>query len=236
MIDADRPDQTECTSTAPKGWFQVENGFIYSVDTSGISHSILPSSLWKIGVNDHFELRMISEPQSFRSASGQEFGLSPLRFGFKSRLVEGKKWIPNISFISHLSVPMLSTENLRGINYNPDFRFTLDNELSDKLTLGYNIGMRWDDENPKPFFQYTMALGYEISQKWKCYVELYGDKPQDENFELATSGGIYYYPVPNWMIDVTASYGIANTDLRYYTALGISFLIPYHKRDTKALK
>lgn len=225
-IDTDRPDQTECTSTVPKGYFQMENGFTYIDAVSDVNRFFFPSSLWKVGVNERFELRMITETQQAFHHNKAEFGLSPIRFGFKSRLMDAKGAIPNISFIGHLSVPYISTENLRETNFNTDFRFTFDNALSKKISIGYNLGMRWEDENPLPFFQYTCALGYTFNNRWKAYVELFGDKPQNENFELATSGGIYYYPVPNLMFDITAAYGLLNNNLNYYTALGVSFMIP----------
>lgn len=225
-IDTDRPDQTECTSTVPKGHFQMENGFTYIAAVSDVNRFFLPSSLWKIGLNNRLELRMITETQQAFHHNNAEFGLAPVRIGFKSRLIDGKGMIPNVSFIAHLSLPYLSSENLRESNYNTDFRFTCDNSISKKLSLGYNLGMRWEDENPLPFFQYTCALGYTLNDKWKAYIELFGDKPQNDAFELATSGGIYYYLRSNIMFDITAAYGLLNNNLNYYTALGISFLIP----------
>jgi Putative MetA-pathway of phenol degradation len=183
------------------------------------------SSFWKVGVNDRFELRMITEPELL-FGGGTNFALAPLKFGFKSRLIDGDGLLPNVSFIGHLAVPHLSTDNSRASNYNPDFRFTLDNSLSKKMSIGYNIGMRWDDGNPDPIFQYTCALGYELGKKWKCYVELYGDKAQNGAFELATSAGIYYYLKPNIMFDFTPSVGLVNSNLKHYFGLGFSFLIP----------
>lgn len=229
-IDTDRPDQTECTSTVPSGYFQMENGFTYISAVSDVNRFFFPSSLWKVGINDRFELRMITETQQAFHHNRAEFGLAPIRFGFKSRLVDAKGAIPNVSFIGHLSIPHISTDNLRETNYNTDFRFTFDNALSKKMSIGYNLGMRWEDENPLPFFQYTFALGYTFSNQWKAYIELFGDKPQNEAFELATSGGIYYYLRPNVMFDITAAYGLLNNNLNYYTALGVSFLIPIKKK------
>jgi hypothetical protein len=228
-IETDRPDQTECTSTVPKGYFQMEDGFTFSADKNRVNTIFIPSTLWKLGVNDKFELRMITEPLLSSLGDYSQVELPPIKFGFKTRLAEEKGALPNISFIGHLSIPFLSTENQKVENISPDFRFTFDNNLSDKFSLGYNLGMSWEDKNPTPDFNYTCALGYMINAKWKAYVELFGDKPQNEVFDLSTSGGIYYYPAPNIMFDITGAYGLFNTDLNYYTAVGISFLIPVKK-------
>jgi hypothetical protein len=230
-IVTDRPDQTECTNTVPKGYFQMENGFTTIHSKNGDNVNLLPTSLWKIGINDKMELRMITEPQTIRKSEEGEFALPPIYFGFKTKLIEAKGAIPNVSFIAHLSIPQLSTDNLRENNFNPQFRFTMDNQLSKRFSIGYNLGMTWDDQNPSPIFQYTCALGYKITDRWKAYVELFGDKPQDEVFQLATSGGIYFYLRPNIMFDVTGAYGLVNGSLDYYSALGFSFLIPMKKKN-----
>lgn len=232
QIDTDRPDQTECTSTVPKGYFQLENGLTYNTNTDNKSNIIIPSSLWKIGINERFELRMITEPEINFHTENSEFALSAIKFGFKSRLIDGKGALPNISFIGHLSAPFLSTDNLREANYNPDFRFTLDNSLTEKLSLGYNLGMKWENGNAAPIFEYTCALGYMINDKWKCYIELYGEKPQNEVFQLATSAGIYYYLKPNIMFDLTPSFGLVNSELKHYFSLGFSFLMPMKKQKS----
>ena len=60
-IQADRPDQTETPAIVPKGMFQVETGFTFQKNDA-ISKSLsLPTTLWKYGVNENFELRLITE-------------------------------------------------------------------------------------------------------------------------------------------------------------------------------
>jgi len=60
-IQLDRPDQTECPFITPKKHIQIENGFTFeTIDQSQISFSY-PSTLWKYGVNEKFELRLITE-------------------------------------------------------------------------------------------------------------------------------------------------------------------------------
>lgn len=142
QIDTDRPDQTETTGIVPRGYFQMENGFTFVKSDQDISQTLLPTSLWKIGLNDKTELRMITEPQLIRNDQSSTFGMPPVKFGFKSRLIDGKGLLPTISFIGHLSVPDLATSEFKGRNYTPDFRFTLSNELTPKLSVGYNLGMR----------------------------------------------------------------------------------------------
>lgn len=229
-IDTDRPDQTECTSTVPMGYLQVENGFTKVMEQTPSHIVYLPSMLWKVGVSQSIELRMIAEPQVILNSVESNFALTPVRLGFKTRSIKHGKFISNVSFIGHISIPHISTDNARETSYVPDFRFTMDRSISNKICLGWNLGMRWEDGNTQPIFQYTCALGYNLHRQWKCYVELYGDKPQNNAFEFATSGGLYFYPQPNIMLDLTASKGLVNTSLNYYVAFGMSFLVPIQKK------
>ncbi|HNP53823.1 MAG TPA: hypothetical protein PKK69_04380, partial [Ferruginibacter sp.] len=60
-IDTDRPDQTESAFIVPKQYFQTEWGFYYEKPASGETHWQYPAALWKYGVSDRFELRLITE-------------------------------------------------------------------------------------------------------------------------------------------------------------------------------
>jgi hypothetical protein len=60
----DRPDQTEAPSLVPTGGLQVETGFVYEKDgEQNITKTNFTynTTLIKYGVNDHFELRFITE-------------------------------------------------------------------------------------------------------------------------------------------------------------------------------
>ena len=55
-LQADRPDQTETPSIVPKGMFQAETGFTFQKNDANSKTNTLPSTLWKYGVNENFEL------------------------------------------------------------------------------------------------------------------------------------------------------------------------------------
>jgi len=60
-IQADRPDQTETPAIVPRGMFQVETGFTFQKNDEISKTNTLPTALWKYGVNENFELRLITE-------------------------------------------------------------------------------------------------------------------------------------------------------------------------------
>ena len=82
-IQTDRPDQTETPYLVPKKMFQVENGFSFQKNNANSKTLTLPSSLWKYGVNDNFELRLITEFVLEKFGSETTSGLNPILIGCK---------------------------------------------------------------------------------------------------------------------------------------------------------
>jgi len=60
-IQLDRPDQTECPFITPNKYIQIENGLTVENFENNQKAFNYPSTLWKYGVNDKFELRLITE-------------------------------------------------------------------------------------------------------------------------------------------------------------------------------
>ena len=137
-IQADRPDQTETPYTVPAHHLQMENGFTYehAGDGYAISH---PSSLIKWGMAKSFELGVIGEFITVND-NGTLHGFTPVTFRFKKNLLKEKGIVPVTSFIGYLSVPAFSLKHFRTTYYAPAFRFTMQHTLSDKFSLGYNLG------------------------------------------------------------------------------------------------
>ena len=139
-IQTDRPDQTESPAITPKGYMQMEHGFMYEQADKNHSSASFPSLLTKLGLSSRLELRLITELVSERSFSKTETGLTPVTIGFKTALCEEKGLLPKTSFIGHLTLPTFASQNFKAVYYAPAFRFTMQHTLSDKINLGYNLG------------------------------------------------------------------------------------------------
>ena len=112
--------------------------------------SCYPSVLWKYGVNEKLELRLISEFTTHTDNSISTNGINPIKIGFKTRLFEEKGIIPVISFIAHLVILASGSKEFQTNYFAPSFRFTMKHTLTDKISLGYNWGAEWDGETPEP--------------------------------------------------------------------------------------
>jgi hypothetical protein len=222
-IEADRPDQTETPAIVPKGMIQVESGFSFQKKGSNNYSYTLPSTLWKYGVNENFELRLITEIISEKNYNEKQNGLLPLFIGFKVNLSEEKGIIPKTSLIAHLGLPKMASSNYKTNYLTPEFRFTMQHSLSEKWSLGYNIGAEWDGLTPKPTFVYTLTTGYSIDEKLGSYIELFGFATQNKKTNHNLDGGLTYLITNNFMVDLSSGFGITEVDFEHYFALGISF-------------
>ena len=224
-IQCDRPDQTETPSIVPKGMFQVETGFTFQKNYKISNSNSLPSVLWKYGVNENFELRLITEFVSEKINDEKSSGFTPVLIGFKVKLCEEKGIIPKTSFIGHIGLPNAASSRYKTDFVAPEFRFTMQHTLSDKLSLGYNLGCEWDGMTPETTFVYTLTTGYSINKKTSCYAELFGFAPEKDKANHNFDAGVSYLINNNFMVDLSSGIGITDNAPKHYLAFGFSFRI-----------
>ncbi len=224
-IQADRPDQTETPSLVPKGMFQMENGFSFEKNNADSETITAPTSLWKYGITENFELRLITEFSHQTSDGNSISGLNPVLIGFKVKLTEERGIVPKMAFIGHLAVPKLASKEFQSTFYAPEFRFVMQHTLSEKFSFSYNLGAEWNGETPEPSFIYTTTLGFAASSKLGAFVELYGFAPQYDRADHRFDCGLTYLISNNFMIDLSGGFGITEHSPDYFVSTGFSFRI-----------
>lgn len=224
-LQADRPDQTETPSIVPKGMFQAETGFTFQKNDANSKTNTLPSTLWKYGVNENFELRLITEFTSETLNKQTTSGLNPILIGCKIKLSEEKGFWPKTSFIGHILIPNAATLNFKSDYYAPEFRFVMQHTLAEKISFSYNLGAEWDGFSPEPTFIYTIASGYSFTDKLGAYIEVFGFAPQYETANHSFDGGFTYLINNNFMVDLSFGVGITDNAPQHYVAVGFSFRI-----------
>lgn len=223
-IQCDRPDQTETPFTVPKNRFQIESGFSYKKDVDHHNYSI-PSTLSKYGLTQKIELRLITEWNIENYRKEHLSGLQPIQLGFKINLCDEKKARPKTSLIAHVVMPKIASADFKANHLGPNFRFTMQHTLSEKLSLGYNLGAQWSADDLRRTWLYTATLGYSLSKKLGCYAEVFGFASQFESANHSFDGGFTCLISDDFMLDLSAGKRIAGVTAEYYTALGVSFRI-----------
>lgn len=226
-IDTDRPDQTESAVTVPHKWIQLEAGFGKQVNSGSETVFQHPTLLSKYGISNRVELRLITtlntlrdngNPASITSASG----LSPVELGAKIALWEEKKYLPKTSLIFHVGIPKFASDKMQTSHLAPNFRFTMQHSISEKIGLGYNIGAQWDGENPAATWIYTIAPGINIGKRGYAYIEAFGFISRQDKPEHSLDGGVAYFINKDIKIDLSSGFGISKTAPARYVAIGCS--------------
>ncbi|MEL1245811.1 transporter [Flavobacterium sp. DGU11] len=226
-IETDRPDHTETASIVPAGRFQAESGFEYTKAEKGSKEFFLPETLWKFGLNDRTELRLITQLSYNKYYDTIYSGLSPVTVGFKVNLFKEKGVLPETSFIAHLVLPKVASKDFKASLLAPELLFLFDNELSDKASLGYNIGVKWDGESPDAMYAYTFSPDFKLTDTFKAFVESFGYLPEHHHPQHWVDGGFIWLLNSNLQLDIAAGYELTSNQHfhSYFETVGVSFRI-----------
>lgn len=233
-METDRPDQTESPFLTKHRYIQAETGFNIE-NHQQLKTYVHPNILWKYGASKRFELRLITESitqeMPIMIPQGSDFisGILPVQIGGKVSLTEEKGIAPKTSLIFHVAAPKIASKKFQAAKWAPNFRFVMQNTLSETVGLGYNIGAEWDGETNTPGWIYTFAPGFNIGKKWYGYIEVFGTIIKKEKPEHAVDGGLAYYFSDNAKIDFSGGFGLTENAVDNYLAVGFSFRINTQK-------
>jgi len=234
-IITDRPDQTESSALVPKLFLQVETGALYeTLELHNIKSktTTFNTTLLRYGLLDNLELRVgfsnseIKQEFNGNNLSDVVSGFSPLSIGVKIGVTGEKGLLPEIAFLSHINFPFLASQDFKTKSTSIDFRFSFAHTLSEKSSLGYNIGMFWDGDITTANYIYTIAYGYSISEKVGTFLEIYGDLPEDSHFNHLWDAGFTYLINDNIQLDISGGTGITQNVQDLHLSAGISFRLP----------
>ncbi len=233
----DRPDATEASSTVGAGVLQIETGGFYTsfeeedfkMETLGYN-----TTLVRYGILNNLELRLgwnFEETQF--SVNGNKnpnvlSGFSPLLAGAKIDIAQEEGWKPEIALIGHVFLPLTAGDDYKPNTTGADFRFSLSHTLSEKSSLGYNVGAQWGDDSPEIAYIYTLAYGYSITDTFGFYAEVYGDLPENNQANHFWDAGVTYLVNNNLQLDATVGSSITEGQDILLSA-GLSYRIPKKK-------
>jgi hypothetical protein len=236
----DRPDQTESAAVVPKHSLQVETGFMLENDAGDLFSSrtfTYNTTLLRFGLLDNLELRAgmdylhSSTTLNNTSLSSTISGISPLYTGFKIKIAEAQDWHPQVAFLGGLVLPFTANSD-RKPNYTAaNIRFAFSHALSNRLSLGYNLGAEWDGDSPVPGYFYSAALGIGVTDRLGAFIESFGLIPEAGDAEHMLDAGLTYLLLPTLQLDVSGGIGLNKAAIRNFISLGLSFRVPGNKLE-----
>ncbi len=209
-ISTDRPTQSDEVATVPKNKIQLEEGLNLAEKT------MLNNLLIRYGVTNSTELRLLVDAGK---ASGVE-GLQPITFSLKQHIIDQNGVIPAISFVGYLSCGALASSNYKSSQWPFQLKFSFANGLTDKLSLGYNIGT--SDEFKQ--LNLTCMLGYACTDRLSLFGEYFSSVKENYSNHNIDAGFIYLIN-STLQADLAFGHAIFSSENRFYTSLGISILL-----------
>ena len=224
QLITDRPDQTESSSTVPKGDLQIESGaFLSFEDVAGFASRqlLLPTNLFRLGLTRGLELRLTQQLEFLKYPGKTLEGISDMEVGFKVQLLKNENVNTEIALLSHLLIPT-GTEELSSGKYGNISKLCISHAITDNIGLGYNIGYQYLGEESGDLL-YSLACGFGLNDKVSIYIEPYGSYNNLEEFSLNMDAGLTYLWCDQLQLDF--SYGTGITDKMNYVSVGGSWLI-----------
>ncbi len=235
-INADRPDNTNSPSIQKPGTFQVESGILFRKDTDGETlqtEFLYPRMLIRIGALKWMEIRLEGDhrreeiiPEAGQGEPVRTRGLNALTIGTKVRFYEGEGFVPSVGAVANITLPFFSV--FAPLKLAPSLRLALSHELSESLTLQYNLGWErsWEEGEVQSQGVYTIALEKKLSKRFLLFTEVFGERAPGEKFAHTLDGGLLYRVRPNLQFDVWIGKGLTNPAQDYFIGTGVAYRIP----------
>lgn len=232
-METDRPSESFTPTVVLHKHLQIEAGFRkehYNNEDNHKDEYLYPSALLKYGLTKKLELRMLAEeeadydyaPEKHKTASG----LQPIKVGLKYSLFDEKGILPKTAVIARADIPKLASPDFKGDFVAPLFRLAMENSLTRKLSLVYNIGEEWQEDDVHGEFFYSLSPQLAITDKLKVFAEVFGNLSKEQTAKNSFDAGLLYQVTPNFQLDVFGGTALSKNAADNFIEAGISFRLP----------
>lgn len=232
-METDRPSESFTPGIVLKKHLQVEAGFRKEHDNNDGERSneyLYPSALLKYGVSKKLELRMLIEEEADYSYTPEKHktagGLKPVKIGVKYNLFDKKGVLPKTSVIARADIPKFASSDFKADFVAPLFRLAMENSLTKKLSLVYNIGEEWEEDDVHGEFFYSISPQLEITDKCKIFAEVFGNVSKQQSAKNTFDAGLLYQVTPNLQFDIFGGAALSESASDNFIEAGISFRLP----------
>ena len=172
-LSADRPGMATGTNVTPFLKVVWETGFESTWD--GDPAFLLPTTMLRFGVTKFAELRLEYDGTFGRLYDRHwSYDVQPLVIGTKVKIFEGYKWVPKISLMANLAIPLTRVpDNYVQPHTAPSLYLLFQNDVTDWFNIGYNVGAEWSGVSHIPSTFLALSLGFNIGERFGAFVESY---------------------------------------------------------------
>ncbi len=237
QIITDRPDITESASTVPRGYLQIENGFLFEkhriddVLLSGEIHNYTFSAmLIRYGLLKNVELRLgenyLFQKTRIGNSENSLTGISDFLAGTKIQLLEEDLNYIDLGVIVQFHLP-IGNEVLRPESTESELLIAFAKSLNDDFSFSGNIGT-YRSSNPGRFiYLYSGSVGIKLNDDWGAFTEIYGSVPSGGKINFMYDLGFSYLPVANLQLDFSVGMDSITNAGDWFAGAGISLRLPH---------
>lgn len=228
-IQPDRPGIGTPPTVVEPHQVELETGLVVARD-GGETIYDAPSTLLRVGFLPRSELRLEWDGYEWQGAA---HGALDPALGAKVRLWNEGGAVPQAGVLGSLSVPVGSV-GFSSERFDPSFAFLFAHTLSDRLGLGYNVGVAWQTEvepsgrkRTQRALTYAVGLAVGVSDVLSVFAEPFGDVGLDgQPSELSVDAGGALLVHPLVQLDASVGAGITTASQDFFAAAGISVRLP----------
>jgi hypothetical protein len=236
-IVTDRPDITESGVTVDPGIYQFEDGFIFENQSGSAegydmfeNNYTLSTLLVRIGVVKKLELRIGGDYlyQTVKSNNVQvnNSGFTNLMIGAKYQFMSEDLNGADFGLLLQFYLPA-GNVSFRPENFEPEFIIAAGKSLTESLSISLNIGTHWDSAANIPVFLYSSSFGFNLSDSWDSFVEIFGEVSAHNSISGNFDFGFAFRPIKNLQIDVSAGNESLSNFNNWFIGSGVSVRLPH---------
>jgi len=229
IISADRPGMATPPSIEAAKSLQLETGF--SLEKNHLEKPFQENidynfTLLRYGINKNSEIRLQTDYVQVKTDSANITGFDPLTIGTKIFISEAKGIIPKTSFLFNLTLPYIGKKNFRPEYLAPSIYLLMQNDITGKLNVCYNLGLEYDGESASPAEFAAICLGLGITDKVSGFIENYNwfsSASKPVNF---VDLGFAYLVSHKIQLDLSGNMNLEDIKKYFMINFGISWRIP----------
>lgn len=231
-IIPDRPGQTNPPNIVPLGAVQLETGFLRKSKRTGdiqTTNFLYSTSLVRVGLSENCEVRLVIEYAETKidtiSQSSTVNGFNPISIGTKLAVCPEKGIIPQTAFNFSVALPYFGKQEFRSTYLAPSFFFLMQHTLSDRYSLGYNLGLQWDGYQPNTTAVYSISLSVTVLKQLSIFAECYGFSTEKSTSDYRTDFGCACLINNNLQVDISGGFGLNAIAPDSFVAFGLAWRI-----------
>jgi len=209
VIDTDRPHQTDTPHVVPEGHTQIESA-LAAVELGGrvgaapgsdrSAHLLFFEDAYKFGVASHVDLQLLMKHAEYVPAEHRLAPPGPLSVRVKLNMVEESGWVPAVTLVPWIFLPVAPAEALRG---GPLVFWGW--ELSRRLELEMNAGLL-AGAKPSPPLAVVLAsaLTATLTGDFRVFVDVYAT-----GYDVALGTGALWAFTRDMQVDLGSYVGLS---------------------------